>query len=686
VRPWNAPDDPAEILAAGGAESQFLYDRRQAAIAPLAALRSAAQGISALISAGLEFVPHQIAAVRRILADPIQRYLLADEVGLGKTIEAGLVVRQHLIDDPDAKILVAVPSQLRGQWESELLHKLRLDQFGNSFKLYSHEDLRWAVGAPDVLIVDEAHHLVGLVDGPQVGSACKLKELSQTSKVLLLLSATPALSDPHRFLALLNLLDPLNHPLDDIAGFKLKLANRREFGRLLLSLDSTGPGLVLRQRSAEALRLFPEDPIVGDLAPRLIEASRSGSEELHSLCNALRIHIADSYRLHQRLIRSRRADAKGWEFMPRGPIVEGSPDLAHVRQEVDTDDRMAELQSCLEEWRYTALESTDPSDRQRIVALAFRYRTLIEALGVDLSTFAEAVNSEGPSFDGERELNDVLLTIAARDGTTDARLAVMVESTARLLKTLSGSTQHPKIVAFSSSTKTARDFNRALLTEGFLIFNRSISDVQFLLDEIEKDFAVTLFCEGPASAVAMVADIRLRIESERRSQDEQSALDQIALAEEPVERFIEGLDAAEEDEGVLETGIEKWLVGVLQLSRHSLSRPERDPFSFGISSHTLVPPVPWLAAFGIDASKPLTWRRRIASARSDVTLLRPGTPLIDAIERYTRWDDRHDDASHRVQPHFRRLDTLKHGLCDREVLQGRGISGCRSTKISTQRI
>src|SRR4051794_20472451 len=49
VRPWNAPEDPAEILAAGGAESQFLHDRRQTALAPLGVLTSAAQGLTALL-------------------------------------------------------------------------------------------------------------------------------------------------------------------------------------------------------------------------------------------------------------------------------------------------------------------------------------------------------------------------------------------------------------------------------------------------------------------------------------------------------------------------------------------------------------------------------------------------------------------------------------------------------------
>ena len=162
VRPWNAPEDPAEILAAGGAESQFLHDRRQSASVPLLTLRSAAQGLTSLISAGVDFVPHQIAAVRRVLTDPIQRYLLADEVGLGKTIEAGLIIRQHLIDNPDTDVLISVPPHLCKQWRSELVHKLRLDQFDEAFECCAHADLARVSRSPDVLVVDEAHHLVGL--------------------------------------------------------------------------------------------------------------------------------------------------------------------------------------------------------------------------------------------------------------------------------------------------------------------------------------------------------------------------------------------------------------------------------------------------------------------------------------------------------------------------------------------
>jgi ATP-dependent helicase HepA len=723
-------------------------------------MRSAAQGMSALLSAGVEFVPHQIAAVRRILADPLQRYLLADEVGLGKTIEAGLVARQHLIDNPATKVVIAVPEHLRGQWKTELTQKLRLGQFEDGFKLCAHQEIASIRAIPDVLIIDEAHHVVGATEGPLVDAASRLQQLSRESRVLLLLSATPALSDHRRFLALLNLLDPLSHPLTDVDGFAIKLQNRREFGRLLLSLDPTGPALVLRQRAAEAAKLFPEDPVVAELAPLLIEASRTQPERVASLCTALRTHIADTYRIHQRLIRSRRADAKGWEFMPRGPAVVQEPDLSHVRQEIDDDDRINGLLAALEEWRFAALDTVSASDRPQLAQLAGRYRSWVEALGVSLPDFAAVIRSSDPVFEGELDLMDELLSIVLRDGPADSRIEVMVESTARLLKTLTTAAHSPKIVVFSSSTMIAEKFQRALagrlhdvsvfllaessneptpatrpvdgfsalrkvavlvldrhgeeglnlsmadaivhldlpfsaarieqrigrldrfgrrqniirhrvllpsdgegcpwqewfevLTQGMLVFNQSISDVQFLLDDIETDFFITMFRNGPGAAKAVVAEVRKRIEGERLAQDEQSALDRIAMAEEPVEHFVEGLDAAEEDEDALGRGIEKWLIGVLQLNKRRIGGSGDDPFSLSADSETLLPPTPWLKALEIDDAGPLTWRRRIASGNRDVTLLRPGTPMMDAMERYTKWDDRGTAfVTWRVEPEWR---------------------------------
>jgi ATP-dependent helicase HepA len=61
--------DPADVLASGCSETQFFADRRRHALCRLRALRSASGGLTGLVSAGIEIVPHQVAAVRRVLQD-----------------------------------------------------------------------------------------------------------------------------------------------------------------------------------------------------------------------------------------------------------------------------------------------------------------------------------------------------------------------------------------------------------------------------------------------------------------------------------------------------------------------------------------------------------------------------------------------------------------------------------------
>ena len=182
---------------------------------------------------------------------------------------------------------------------------------------------------------------------------------------------------------------------------------------------------------------------------------------------------------------------------------------------------------------------------------------------------------------------------------------------------------------------------QTLLAEGFSIFHRSISDVQFLLDGFEAQALEALLMSGPDALVGLAADIRAQIAEERKSQDEQYALDRIALAEEPVETFIQALDDAEADEAALEAGVDQWLIGTLQLKKRPFAWPEEDPFKLGIVKQTLDPQIALAAATRtLDDSQPLSWKRRIATRRTAVTLLRPGTPLIDVLSRFTRWDDR----------------------------------------------
>ena len=120
--------DPTPFLANKINESPRFSDGRSAFIRSQMSQRAASMGMSALLASAVELEAHQIEVVRRILQDPVQRYLLADEVGLGKTIEAGILIRQCVLDTvDDFTILVLVPEPLIAQWRSELSSKFFLN-------------------------------------------------------------------------------------------------------------------------------------------------------------------------------------------------------------------------------------------------------------------------------------------------------------------------------------------------------------------------------------------------------------------------------------------------------------------------------------------------------------------------------------------------------------------------------
>ena len=76
---------------------------------------------------GVEQLPHQIETVRKVLRHFRGRVLLADEVGLGKTIEACLLLREYLLRGLVRRVLVLVPPPLVSQWHGELLEKFGLE-------------------------------------------------------------------------------------------------------------------------------------------------------------------------------------------------------------------------------------------------------------------------------------------------------------------------------------------------------------------------------------------------------------------------------------------------------------------------------------------------------------------------------------------------------------------------------
>jgi superfamily II DNA or RNA helicase len=173
---------------------------------------------------GFAPLQHQIETVRKVLKQFRGRVLLADEVGLGKTIEACMVLKEYAMRGMAERVLVLTPASLVGQWREELATKFSLS-FATTHDPLLREDAQafWAQDRIiasiatarrsehavqlaarqfDLVIVDEAHHL-----RERSSQSWKLVD-SLNKRFLLLLSATPVQNDLVELYNLLTLLKP----------------------------------------------------------------------------------------------------------------------------------------------------------------------------------------------------------------------------------------------------------------------------------------------------------------------------------------------------------------------------------------------------------------------------------------------------------------------------------------------
>ncbi|MFB6904986.1 protein DpdE [Streptomyces bacillaris] len=313
---WDRPvRDPLQVLTSGGNESGYFRDARLPFLQDLVAQRAACANMAALLSSAAEIFPHQVRTAMTVLSDPVQRYLIADEVGLGKTIEAGFVVRQTLLDDPQARVTVVAPEPLRRQWDRELRSKFFIDDFPAArIVITSHETPeKWSAYHDSALVVvDEAHALVQ-DSGENLTPYRELAALAHAAPKLLLLSATPVTSRYTTHLGLLHLLDPNLYSWDDREAFEHRYALRAELADSVYALDATFTFL-LRSTLEDIRQLLPDDPSFENLAARVVECLtedddlRDGvdADDLSLRVEELRGHISETYRLHRRVIRHRR--------------------------------------------------------------------------------------------------------------------------------------------------------------------------------------------------------------------------------------------------------------------------------------------------------------------------------------------------------------------------------------------
>ncbi|TCK97106.1 protein DpdE [Paraburkholderia sp. BL9I2N2] len=313
---WNRPlRDPLPLLTSEATETPFLADARSAFTRQVALQYRAASGITAALSSSIELVDYQFEVVRRVLTDPVQRYLLADEVGLGKTIEAGVIIRQFFLDTPpgSSHAVVLAPPALVAQWREELTTRFGLGNNLDDFlHVVSHEDVADVedeLANAGLLVVDEAHHLSRFSSEHEITLYRRLKAHAHRIPRLLLLSATPVLSDPKGFLRVLHLLDPVAFPLDDLDGFKRRIATRQVVAEVVAMLTPenlwslTGELDRLQDAYGEDITLMEKV----DALRAILNAFPDEEDEAYVNALAdLKTHLVESYRLHRRILRNRR--------------------------------------------------------------------------------------------------------------------------------------------------------------------------------------------------------------------------------------------------------------------------------------------------------------------------------------------------------------------------------------------
>lgn len=282
-------------------------------------------------------IAHQLHIAREVADRIAPRVLLADEVGLGKTIEAGLVIHRQLLSGRASRVLILVPENLQHQWLVEMRRRFNLDvalfdaeRFMESDASNPFEDCQLALVALewlkddekaqdalfaagwDLLVVDEAHHLVW---HPEQASAeySLVEQLAEVIPGVLLLTATPEQLGQDSHFARLRLLDPAR--FHDLEAFRAESSQYRPVAEAVQELLEQGK---LSAQARDAIGGF-----LGDEGRELLDAVDSGDDDARA---RLVRELLDRHGTGRLLFRNTRAAVQGFPERELHPYPLPSPD------------------------------------------------------------------------------------------------------------------------------------------------------------------------------------------------------------------------------------------------------------------------------------------------------------------------------------------------------------------------
>ncbi|AOV97853.1 RNA polymerase-binding ATPase [Edwardsiella hoshinae] len=274
-------------------------------------------------------IPHQLHIARDVGQRHAPRVLLADEVGLGKTIEAGMIIHQQLLNGRAERVLIVVPESLQHQWLVEMLRRFNLrvalfdderyaEAAQDSSNPFETEQLvicsldfvrrskqrleQLADAGWDLLVVDEAHHLAWSEQAPSREYQV-IEQLAEQIPGVLLLTATPEQLGQESHFARLRLLDA--NRFHDYAQFVDEQQRYRPVADAVTLLLNDG------HLQPEALNMLSEMVAEQDIEPLLKAANAGGTGSQQARSELVRM-LMDRHGTSRVLFRNTRQGVKGF--------------------------------------------------------------------------------------------------------------------------------------------------------------------------------------------------------------------------------------------------------------------------------------------------------------------------------------------------------------------------------------
>jgi len=344
---------PQERLFAGRFDASAAFELRRRTLELLH--RSRKSPVRGFLGGRIDLIPHQLYIAQEVAKRHAARVMLSDEVGLGKTIEACLILHRLLLSGRANRILVLVPESLVHQWFVEMLRRFNVwlhifdeercaaietgepganpfldDQLVLTSIGFLAADPRRSAQAVaagwDVLVVDEAHHLEWSEAAPSREYQV-VEDISRKAEGLLLLTATPEQLGVESHFARLHLLDPDRYR--DLATFQAESKDYRSTAEVAEKLLGE---IELAERDINLLRrLLVYD---AQLELRLSELGRGNREARQELLEEL----LDLHGPGRVLFRNTRSGMKGFpKRTPRLIRLEAGPEAEHWLDRVSTE-------------------------------------------------------------------------------------------------------------------------------------------------------------------------------------------------------------------------------------------------------------------------------------------------------------------------------------------------------------